>query len=139
MKYFIPLIGCFLICFLDSNAQTMKYKSFSSKLIRYDSNHTEIENPEWEKSEILVVVNFDKRKVDTYGKETGNYDLVKSVGEKVDKDDNYYVAYDAIDKVGDKCQIIIKFVDNLNPDNCIAILGIVYPYGKLYIKLKAND
>lgn len=139
MKYFIPLIGCLLAAFLTCDAQVVKYRCYASKLNRVDRNGNEIENPDWKKSDILVIVNLDRKKINTYGEVPGNYDLLGNVVTKIGKDNNYYFFYDAIDKDGDKCKIVIKTFAIRNDENCNLVIGVIYPFGKLTLKLRSND
>lgn len=125
-----------------ANSQVYKFKTFLTKLAEY--NGSEYINKETNKVSILVVVNLDKNKIQTYGETPGDYDLVSHSAIETQSDGSTETSYKAIDGRGDKCNIrLVVFGPGKRKANeetgAVASLGIDYNPVLLVLYLKKDD
>lgn len=135
MKYLL----IFLLCLMGplSYGQVYKLKTFQSFFKKSTDKH-HLREDEWNDVDFLAVINIDKNKINTYGKEEGDYDLVKfNWKDKNEQGDNYW-DWDAIDEKGEKCEILlVVFADKSGKH--IATLTFIYPAGSILLRLKKDD
>jgi len=121
--------------FAQSNeGGVFKFKAFETSLWNPNSK-SEIE---WTKTDFLVVLNYDSRKLNTYGKEEKDINLIKDKNDYIDKDGSQWISYIGIDESGKKCTVSIEIFKKSGEDYHIATLFIDYPEFTLTFRLKKN-
>lgn len=97
-----------LLCFcLFSPAalsgQVYKMKVYKTILSEYDGK--EWKEKETNKVEFLAVLNFDKDKIRTYGKEYTDFDVVKTKSKEIKENGDVVSLFEAIDQKGRECEL----------------------------------
>jgi hypothetical protein len=131
----ILLIIPVLLCSLSSYSQVTKYKAYQKYWDDFKLNKpVPVDN--WDSASILVVMDFTRMKVRTFGQQTGDFDLLTLKNVK-DLDIGKSYLYDAIDNEGDKCTIVIQIFPD-QTKRCIAALKIVYDTFGVYFRLESD-
>lgn len=118
---------------LVNESNVHKYRAFKYKLFCLDHEPYESED-----INILVVINFDKMKVHTYGKREMDIDLIQQKNLFYDKNENMHVIYQAVDNDGVNCNLEIILFKNQNEGH-LATLTIEYNGCSLVYRLKSNN
>ena len=133
MKYI--MLGIISLYSHVAYSQVYKFRSFETYYATSIERTQKADAWQWNKVDILVVINYNKHKVDTYGEEETHYDLVKledtfttEEGDNVDK-------YIGIDQNGEKCTVNIIVFKDQTGTHC-ATVSIDYIPGTLYFRLK---
>ena len=122
----------FISCCLTSYSQVYKFKAYQSCLSRH-SDKT-IKESEWNNVDILIVINIDKKKINTYGEKEGDYDILKIESDEIMKDSTMMLTYSAIDEDGEKCKIYtFKYKDGKRT------MVFEYPEIELAFRIRKNN
>lgn len=92
---------------------------------------------EWNKAEILVVVNYDDDKIRIYSEEQQDFDIVKYYKKEIDENGDKWFKYQVVDQKGKNCKIrllIFKDTEHLH----IASLMLEYSDCFFAYRLKSN-
>jgi hypothetical protein len=87
--------------------QVYRFLSFETKMAMDPEKGHQYE-VDWTPSTILVVFDFAKRKVHTYGEKKGDYDLITVPNGEVGSDGSITYNNDAVDEEGKKVNILLK-------------------------------
>lgn len=138
MKYLLSI--SLSLCFNLSYSQVYKYKAFNTYFSVYDETGKFVRKDDSTIVDFLVVINFKNKKINTYGKRTGDIDLVSDISTYDDKEGNTWVDYDAVDGDGEKCKVqILIFKDQTQYQK--GTLYIDYPKARtaLVLRLRKDD
>lgn len=133
MKNIIIIIG--LIFSIPSFAQVYKFRAFQTKGIDKTVDKNDID---WSETNILVVFNVDKGKVQIFAKNNLFIDLVELKKKYKDDDGNSWLKYQGVDDDGDKCNVFLEVFKDQNLKN-IATLFIGYSSITAVYRLRDND
>jgi hypothetical protein len=136
---FYSLISFCYLSAQDQSSSVYRFKAFEV-ISRSDNDNSEISESDWEPRDIVVVINFDKSKVQTYGKRPVDIDLIKQTNSFTNDDGNYVFKYSGVDKDGSKVYVtLVIFKDNTKLH--IATLVLDYYESKIAIsfRLKRDD
>lgn len=133
MKYLkIIMVSFFVVSFLRLSAQdVIKLRAFQVTAI---SNSESIENAVWKPVNILTVINFDRKKINIYTKETQNIDLINVKEEKQTKE-YYMVIYSGVDTEGLDCIITLMIYENKKNEHA-ATMFVSYSKNTVIYRLK---
>lgn len=136
MKYLFVLIA--FISMQSLSAQVHKYRVFQSRITGYDNNGNKVGEHLSDTLNILLVVNYEKLTIETYGEKEAHYDLIR-LNKDYYKDGDKWMEYEGVDDSGDKCNI--TFVTYGNPNPYYWIVSLIFEYKNVMIidKLKPND
>lgn len=135
MKYLIVIILC--LSHYVSHSQVYKFKAFESYLDK-SKGDIEIDDNDWKKVDILVVINLDKKKIKIFGNKEGDYDLIMINDPIKNKNNDQVLVYHAVDEDGDECDIGITIFKGHDPDHW-ATMRIKYLSADMVFRLKKND
>jgi hypothetical protein len=133
MKYLLFIIALFSGAV--SYCQVTKYKAYQKYWDDFKLNKP-ISEDKWDSANIVVVMDFTKMKVRTFGQETGDFDLITLKDVKDIGVGKSYI-YEGVDNSGDKCLIGIQFYSD-KTKRTIAGLKIVYDEFGLYFRLEED-
>lgn len=127
MKPFFLLVA--ITFSINSYSQIYRFRSFKTAYTT-DDNST----PEWEINKVLIIFDLDRDKVNTYGKDKGEYTLRSK---NTDKDDNgnSVIKYNATDEDGDICKITFVIFKEQNGFH-FGTIYIEYPVQTIWYKVK---
>lgn len=137
-KKIIPVV-LFLVG-LSASAQVEKYKAFNTFFLIYDTAGAIIDTQDSISVDLLVVMNWPKSKINTYGKREGNMDLIQKLASKIDEYGDRYVRYEGVDQDGEKC--MVQWVIYKIPFNgSDGTLSFYYPKPNVSMvyRMKRND
>lgn len=97
-----------------------------------------VSEKEWIATDFLVVFNFDKNKVNTYGKTKGDFDIIKYVSNDTDEQGNVNWKLELLDEKAEKCTSEISFFKN-SPNFHIGTFTLYYPYEQIFFRLKKDE
>lgn len=115
-----------------SQGQVYKYRCFEYKLFYDDS----LSEKGWQKSNILVVLNQQKLKINTYGKSEQDVDLVKLDSVCPDKQ-GVRLEYQGVNEEGTKCAVIV-YAQKLGFENVNGLI-LSFPTYAVTMMLRKND
>ena len=126
-----------LLSSFSSHSQVYKFKAFQT-CVRTPDDARDIEETDWNKTDILVVINIDKGKIKTFGNKQGDYDII-SVDETVknNRGDNV-VPYIAVDDEGNKCRIEVTIFNDQSGKHT-ATMNVIYPKVNIVFRLKRDE
>jgi len=136
MKYFIAAIA--LIYSSASYSQVYKYKAFNTYFKYFDETGKAIRTSDSISVDFLVVFNFPKNRINTYGKQEGNMDLISTLEDTTDQDGNVERIYTGIDQFGEKCEVHMKFYKAGYESDCILYYYYATPGVSMVYKLKKD-
>lgn len=138
MKYIITISLLLLVSM--SYSQVYKYKAFNTFFSIYDEKGKYVRKDDSTLVDFLVVINFEKKKITTFGKRIGDIDLVSDINTYDDKEGNTWVDYDAVDGDGEKCKVQILIFKDQNQYQK-STLYIDYPKARtaLVLRLRKDD
>jgi hypothetical protein len=124
---------------ISSYSQVYKYKAFNTYFKYFDENGNAIKISDSISVDFLVVMNFEKSRINTYGKQEGNMDLIKCLEDTVDEEGNISRIYTGVDQSGEKCQVQMKFYKGLHESDCILFYYYATPGVAMVYKLKKDN
>ena len=101
----ISAIFAFLPTKAQERNQVYKFKAFQTSF--YNNSSSSSNDISWNNTDILVVINLDKNKIQIYAKKTVDLDLLESSSNE-DADGNTILSYSAIDEDGIKCRVNVR-------------------------------
>lgn len=119
-----------------SHSQVYRFRAFQD-IVKYSDIKTKEED--WIKADFVVVVNFDKNKVQVYAAHTVDVDLIKLVD--TDKDSTgTSITYNGVDETGDKCRVILLSYNDRSGEH-VGTLVLEYPKTNITMifRLKKDD
>jgi len=135
MKYLL-FITILLFSLTTTYSQIYKFRAFETKAAFYNEKGKDISSNEWQKTNILIVVDSDKEKISIYAKKEVYIDILTvSVTHDADGD---YVTYKGVDDGGVKMNAVYyMFKDK----STMHIGNLVLDYGSyvLAYRLKNTD
>lgn len=133
------IVLAILISFTYScEAQVYKFKAFNTYFKYYDEGGNPIKTGDSVSVDFLVVMNFAKNKINTYGKQEGNMDLVETIEDITDVEGNIERIYNGIDQFGEKCQVYMKFYKSGHESDCIMFFYYTGPGVAMVYRLKKD-
>jgi phosphopentomutase len=137
MKYL--LMGILSLYSHFGYSQVYKFKAIDAYLEQYDENGKDTTTGEWEKSGVLIVVDFTKNKIKTFGQTPQDYDLLYLENKLTDLQGNIKYIYPAVDAEGVKCEVqLVIFKQKIHSPN-IANLAFHYSKMSLVLRLKKDE
>ena len=88
MKKFILLtFSTFLVVYsyCQSEKQVFRLKAFQS-VVKTDNDNRTVSDNDWDNADIVVVIEFDKNKIHTYGDKEEDLDLIRKIDSYIDSD-----------------------------------------------------
>lgn len=124
------------------HGQVYKLRAYQTKLAEW--NGVDYIKKEVNNVDILVVVNLDKDRIQTYGKVEGDFDIIQRVRQDNDDDGGITSEYKAIDQKGTKVQITLFIYGPAQRKQNeqfggIGNMGVLYGDTLLLYYLKKND
>lgn len=135
MKYL--LMGLLSLYSLCGYTQVFKYKAFET-YHRNNGDYKDVSEKEWINTNFLVVLNFDKDKINTYGQTKGDFDIIKYIGNDLDDSGNIVWKLDLLDKQGEKCTAEVTFFKH-SPSFHVGTMTLYYPYEQIFFRLKKDE
>lgn len=122
--------------FAQSNeGGVFKYRAFETSLLDHNVPY---KKPEWTKTDVLIVINYDSRKLNTYGNYEKDIDLVKIKDDYIDNKGGAWAAYVGVDESGKKCTVSFKVFKVSESSQHMATLMIDYPNFTMVFRLMKN-
>lgn len=119
--------------------QVYKFKAFNTYFKYYDENLKPISTQDSISVDFLVVMNFTKNKINTYGKQEGDMDLIETIEDTTDAEGNVERLYNAIDQFGEKCQVHMKFFKSGHESDCVMFYYYATPGVAMVYRLKKDN
>ncbi len=123
MKYIVlPFLvfGCVLSLKSQTSKEIFRLRAFETKIKMDDQPYKE---GGWQERNIVVVINFAKMKIQTYGDKPTDIDLIVEKENYKDDSSNMNYIYSGVDPEGEKCTVTLV-VFAYPAGSHIATLGI---------------
>lgn len=120
-----------------SHAQVLKFKAFQT-YHRNNGDFKDVSDKDWINTDFLIVTNFDKNKINTYGQTKGDFDILKYDSNDTDENGNIVWKLDLLDKSAEKCKAEVIFYKQ-SPTFHIGTLILYYPYEQIFFRLKRDE
>ena len=128
----------FLALFLSGlNVNAQKFRAFQ-EAVSYSPSPSNDDIVNWKIISTLITIDLSKRKIRTYGKTIGDYDLSYTKVEFMDNSRDFHTKYNAVDKSGDKCVIELLMFADANGEH-VATMFVSYPKFTIAYRLKRNE
>jgi hypothetical protein len=127
-------LSALVLSSFTGQSQVYKFRAFQSYFRPSDQTRPTSED-DWNKVDILVVLNFDKNKVTTFGNKEGDYDFISQNETYRNSNNDKVLSYQTIDGEGEKCTIEITIFNDQSGIH-VATLSCIYPFGSINFRLK---
>lgn len=108
------LLICALVLCVSSKAQTYTYRTTDYAYKKVNSYGNWTSWSDWQKSNMLMTINFDTDVVKIYSPKTQTYRITKHVGSFTDSKGGQQVEFAFIDQDGDKGHMRLRIEKNGN-------------------------
>lgn len=106
MKKFLLALMLVLGVATAANAQVVKYRATDFAIKAQNSNGTWTDWSDWQKTSVLIVVNFNNSTVQIYSQETQEFDIINKVSDwHTDGDGGQQFEVSCVDKDGLRCNM----------------------------------
>ena len=122
------LLMTLLMSICTLKAQTYKYhtNSFSYK---YCENGSWTDWSPWVKSDILIVLNLDRKIFNIYSEDRQDYDIYEYSGEETDSDGGSSIKFQCVNEDGLRCQVRLRIQKDRSRQLYVDFNDIIWVYG----------
>lgn len=108
------LISIILSLAFPSYGQVLRFRGFEAVSKR--DNDPPLKDSSWRKTDVVIVENFDKNKVQIYVKNTMDIDLIRLVNKEEDSTGTAII-YKGVDNYGEECNVVFISYNDTRGDH----------------------